>query len=244
MDPLTYQEFIDIVGDNKFVKCINTNLIQNDFQYKEGINVDHNSIEPYYPNYADPGPGLYFTTIGHVHEFIGCGPNIAEIELCKDAKFYIDTRCKYSFKTNKLILKKVTPQTEEILMLAIDYSQELFIWVENQTDNVCKKAVSKNGLNLQYVKNKTNEICKIALQQNGCALRYIYDQTEEICKFAVQNCGLALQHVIKQTDEICKLAVQNDGRVLVYVKNKTDEICRLAEQQIKYRDRYKHRETL
>jgi len=45
----------------------------------------------------------------------------------------------------------------------------------NQTDEICKLAVSQNGLALQYIKDEkqTNEICKIAVSQNKSALKYI-----------------------------------------------------------------------
>ena len=103
---------------------------------------------------------------------------------------------------------------------------------EEQTEEICKLSVQKNGCALKYVKiEQTEEICKLAFQQNGWLLQYVKNQTEEICKLAVQQYGNALYGVKNQTEEICKLAVQQYGTSLRYVKNKTEELCKLAVQK-------------
>ena len=55
--------------------------------------------------------------------------------------------------------------------------------------------VKQNGYALQYVKEQTEEICKLAVSQSGYALKYVKEQTEEICKLAISQSGYALQYV-------------------------------------------------
>jgi hypothetical protein len=129
-------------------------------------------------------------------------------------------------------------QTDEMSKSEVLRNGLLLQYVKNQTDEICKLAVQQNGLALEYVKNKTEEICKLAVQQNGLALKYVhwlFYETEEICKLAVQQNGLALQYVERQTQtkDICKLAVQQNGLALQYVERQTqtEDICKLAVQQ-------------
>ena len=132
---------------------------------------------------------------------------------------------------------KIYNFTEENIYEKIIYlikKDEYFINLlrkDEQTEEICKMAVQKNGLSLCYVKNQTEDICKFAVQQDGYVLRYVKEQTEELCKLAVQQNGLSLGYVKNPTEEICKLAVQQNGWSLQFVKNQTEEICKLAVQQ-------------
>jgi hypothetical protein len=59
---------------------------------------------------------LYFTTSDFIHKFLTFGSNIAVIELCQDAEFYIDPE-QDKYKTNKFIITEFLSQTEEICKL-------------------------------------------------------------------------------------------------------------------------------
>ena len=144
---LTYNRFIEIVGNQQFQKCLNNELTHYTFQYKIGLNVDTIPFNP--SGYCKPG-GLYFTTTKYINEFFDFGLNIALIELCEDAQFYIEPNGT-KFKTNKFIIKEILPQTEELCVLAIQ----------------------QNGLSLQYVQEQTEELGRLAVQQNGWALQYV-----------------------------------------------------------------------
>lgn len=105
-------------------------------------------------------------------------------------------------------------------------------FIHDQTDEICKIAVTQCGYALKYVQNQTDEICKMAIQRGSSALCHVKNQTYEICKFAVQLNGSALQFVrIEQTDELCEMAVRDYGVNIRFVKNQTDEICKLAIQE-------------
>ena len=169
---LTYDQFINKVGKTEFRKCLNNELTHHKFQYKTGLNEDTISFNP--TGSCNPG-GLYFTTTEHINDFLDYGLNIAVIELCTDAEFYIDPEG-MKFKTNKFIIKEILPQTEEL----------------------CRMAVQQNGLTLRYVQEQTEKVNKLAVRQNGWALQYVQEQTKKICKLAVQQNGLALEYVKKQ----------------------------------------------
>ena len=145
---LTYDQFINKVGKTcKFRKCLNNELTHWNFQYKIGLNED---IILFNPSGSCKSGGLYFTIIENVNKFLDYGLNIAVIQLCPDAEFYIDP-IGMKFKTNKFIIKEILPQTEELCVLAIQ----------------------QNGLSLQYVQEQTEELGRLAVQQNGWALQYV-----------------------------------------------------------------------
>ena len=75
---------------------------------------------------------------------------------------------------------------------------------EEQTEEICKSVVQKNGFSLKYVKNQTEEICKLAVQQNGLSLSLVKNKTEEICTLAVHQCGSALYYVPEHMKHLCK----------------------------------------
>lgn len=59
--------------------------------------------------------------------------------------------------------------------------------IHDQTDEICKKVVEYNGLELQYVKNKTYDICKLAIINNGIAYMYSIYQTMELFEIAIKS---------------------------------------------------------
>jgi hypothetical protein len=112
---LTYDQFIKKVGKCEFRKCLNNELRHHKFQYKTGLNEDYLSFNP---TGSCKSGGLYFTTAEYINKFLDFGLNIAIIELCTDAKFYIDPEG-MKFKTNKFIIKEILPQTKELCVLAV-----------------------------------------------------------------------------------------------------------------------------
>jgi hypothetical protein len=221
---LTYTEFITKVGKQQFQKCLNNELKHFDFQYKIGLNED---MIPFNPTGSCKSGGLYFTTTKYINKFLEYGLNIAILELCEDAEFYIEPNG-IKFKTNKFIIKEILPQTDILYKMAVKQNPFSLQYVKVQTPELCKIAVQQYGNILQYVTNQTNEICKIAVQQNPFSLQYVKVQTPELCKIAVKQNGLCLQYVKIQTPELCKLAVQQNGFALKYVIEKTPEIYKFA----------------
>jgi hypothetical protein len=201
---LTYTEFIRRAGKNEFRKCLNNELKHHNFQYKIGLNEDtipFDTSDSYKPG------GLYFTTKEHINEYLGFGLNVAILELCEDAEFYIDLDVT-EFKTNKFIIKEILPQTEELYKIAVQQNPFSLECVTNQTEELCMIAVQQTGLSLKHVKNQTEELCMLAVQQHGYALQFVINQTPEFCKMAIQQNPLSLKFVREKTEELCKLAAQ------------------------------------
>ena len=179
---LTYTQFIMKVGKNEFRKCLNNELTHHKFRYKIGLNKD---TIPFNPSGSCKPGGLYFSRKENINDIINFGLNIAILELCKDAEFYIEPNRKF-FKTNKFIIKEILPQTDEL----------------------CKMAVEQNALTLEYVTIQTEELCKLAVQQYGRSLKFVTNQTPELCKLAVLENPSALQFVKEKTPELCALAIK------------------------------------
>ena len=201
--------------NTKFYKLTNESECHNNFQFKDGLNVDTIKFNPLGECY--PG-GLYFTELNKISCWISYIDimYIREVEIIDDSVVKIEQN---KFKTDKFILKN------KQLISDFEYWNDL---------EFCKLYVKQNGMALRYVRNKTDELYKEAVKQNGMALRYVLKQTDEICLLAVKNFGGALKYVLVQTDEICKEAVKNYGMALKYVQLQTDEICKEAVKNIGY----------
>ena len=116
-----------------------------------------------------------------------------------------------------------------------DYMYEIYNFTKENRYEKIVDLIKINGLFLNLLREdeQTEEICKLAVQKNGWALSIVkIEQTEEIFKLAVQQNGLALQYVKEQTEEICKLAFQQNVSSLRCVKEQTKELCKLAVQEM------------
>jgi hypothetical protein len=72
---------------------------------------------------------------------------------------------------------------------------------KEQTDEECKSAVMKDGLQLKFVIEQTPEICMMAIKQNPEALKFVViPQTFEMCRCAIEQNGLMFEHV--DTDHV------------------------------------------
>ena len=198
-----------------FVKLVSSNMINREFQLKEGLNVD---TVPFALEGNCVAGGLYYSKAHDIGHWLSLGyTRLCTVTVPEDAQ---TVELPYKYRSDKIIL------SQPCLI------EEHPMWRDSE---ICKLVVQQNGLALQHVQQQTDEICKFAVQQNGYSLLYVQDQTEEICKLAVQESGHVLEHVLNKnkTDAIIKLAVQRHGTALQYVqdKNKTDEIIKLAVQR-------------
>jgi len=94
----------------------------------------------------------------------------------------------------------------------------------SQDFDILKEVVEYNGYAMQYIMPTTpryEEICKIAVSNNGVAIEYVPEElrTLEICKLAVSDMGIAIEDVPEEmrTLEICKIAVSNYRFAIQYV---------------------------
>ena len=119
---------------------------------------------------------------------------------------------------------------ETTIKRIIDENYKLLnLFDENeQTEEICKYAITINPLSLRYVKNQTDEICKFAIEKDKYIFYFIKNQTDEICKFAIEKNPYIICFIKNQTDEICKFAIEKNPYIIHLLKNKTDKICKFA----------------
>jgi hypothetical protein len=196
---ITGEQFNEQYKDYKFVKLTIETENHNNFQFHQGLNIDHVKFNPV--GSCSPG-GIYFTDYDKYIQWLTYyGQKMCwmrDVCIPTDAHIYVEVD---KFKADKIILGE----------------RKLIDWSD---DKFCKLAVQQDGDALQYVNIQSDEICKLAVQKKGFALLHVINQTDEICKLAVQQNGKVLLYVINQTDEICRLAVQQDVFALRYVRNK------------------------
>ncbi len=80
----------------------------------------------------------------------------------------------------------------------------------------------ESNISLKYLKEiryqPSEEMIKKYLQRNGLELQYVEHQTEELCLIAVKNKGTSLRFVKNKTLELCQEAVSNDPKAIKYVE--------------------------
>ena len=86
---------------SKYYKILPENMCCLGFQYKEGLNIDTNTIDK-----ERFGCGLHFANKKHILKFCGYGTMIAEVEIPKDAVVY---HFGNKFKADRIILKNLRP---------------------------------------------------------------------------------------------------------------------------------------
>jgi hypothetical protein len=152
---LTYEQFMDLAGmrGKTFVKFINSGHTHHDFKYKLGLNED---IIPFNPTGQCSSGGLYFTEMKYAKQWRSYGVNLATIELCPDAHFYIES-CLTKFKTNKFILKSMDHlyishlkhYALSTLRFVMSYNWKLFENIRFSSANQSEVAVLNNNVKLR-----------------------------------------------------------------------------------------------
>lgn len=108
--------------------------------------------------------------------------------------------------------------------------------VQNQDEEMCIEAVSRNGLTLFFVQDKTPDVCQTAVLENPHALNFVDDPPYELCKLAISEDGLCIQFVERdtfkkfsdeQTNNLCITAVKQNGGALKFIpiEYHTGEVC-------------------
>lgn len=208
---LTYTEFMDEaqMRGKTFIKFINSNNNHFGFKYNIGLNID---IKQFDPTGSCTSGGLYFTEIKYAFKWMTYGTNIALIELCPDAIFYIDS-CLTKFKTNKFIIKSSVCMNLSHLYLydlfTINYAL-LYNWksfTEIRYDDNLINELKNNNIN-NNPRNPTIEEMKYndaivnnnhfylddmnKLIKNSFDMTYENDQIKELFDFVKMNNSLCI----------------------------------------------------
>ena len=98
----TGKEFNKKMGRRKLFRFTNFKENHNEFQYKDGLNVDFLPFDP--SGSGQPG-GLYFVDEDKIESYLGmiifCFHWIRKVTIPDDARVYVD---KYKYKADKIIL--------------------------------------------------------------------------------------------------------------------------------------------
>lgn len=190
-------------------KITNENEIHYQFQYQDGLNIDHLNFNP--KGEDEPG-GLYFCELKFLPKYLYKGCYIRRVLLDPDEDvYYINNK----FKAKRIFVEPRMLISEFIID---DYSK-------------CMNLVKINGLFLQFVPNElqTKELITIALQQNGFSLQFVIETFidtayEEFCKLAINQNPNTVQYIFKFADQLkgnlfqlCYYALNKDIHVLQFI---------------------------
>lgn len=133
------------------------------------------------------------------------GENILQFVHCHNED-YIKMAAKYSPR----YIDHAAFQTEEICDIAIRNDPfHGFKSVINQTDHLCKLALSFEPMIFRFIKNPTYEHKMLAVQKDGTLIRWMKSPSPELQYAAVQNDPRAYHHIKKPTDEVKIIAAMS-----------------------------------
>jgi hypothetical protein len=231
---LTYEQFMNKVGDKKFYKFINNTQVHHGFKYQKGLNID---TKKFLPEGSCMGGGLYFTDFENVDVWMHYGVYVAPIKLCEDALFYIEP-CKTKYKTNKFIVDEM-------------YNSNLD--VDKPPLDICKISLIKNWKNfykLNYysfdVNNEfghmmSNEMIsynKAIAENNNEILSSVDRLIKNDFNFYIENDNMKpLFEYLSTNDNLCVagnyLAMQYLGNDIANFMNRDIDIFIFGTDQIK-----------
>lgn len=137
---------------------------------------------------------------------------------------------KQQIRKNINILNSIE-QTPEICRYAIKKNGFALQLINKQTEQLCILAVQRDCDAFQYVKEEfqTPYICKLAVGQNYNNLKYVKNISNELALYAVKCCGYSIQYINNPTLEICNYAVCKNPPSIYWINNIASlETCKLA----------------
>lgn len=149
------------------------------------------------------------------------------------------TLCEIASKPwNTDFVRYVRPewQTKRVRDLSVKQSPYSIKYICDQTEDICLKAIRKNGFVLDYIKeeNRTEAVCWEAVRRRGISICHVPERfvTREMEWLAIENSnGWAIMFVRDPTEAMCIAAVQLDGRVIKEIKDPTESMCIAAVRQ-------------
>lgn len=236
-------EFNHIFNDIVFVKLTNEAENHNEFQFKDGLNIDTKDFRT--DIICDYG--LYFTDYDNMHRWIDYGyyimRYIRKVTIPNDARVCIENNGKY--KTDKFILSSREAIENEIYLKVVKTNSDIIISMPDflKTKEICLEAIKQDINMLEYIPEylKNKEIYLEIVKQYGNKLRDVPKHLSdgEICLEAVKENGCALQYVSEslQNYTLCiQEAIKQNGYALQYVPDafKDYKICLKAVKQNGY----------
>jgi len=165
---------------------------------------------------------------------------IREVILLATSKVYKD---KYSYKTDKFILKErevfdpenlgkyVDFEDEDIQLASVKYNGHCIKFISNPSEKVKRAAVKQDGFALQHITNPSKKVKLYAIQQDGLSIKFIINPSEEFKLIAVRQFGFAIEDINNPSEKVKLEAVRQCGLSIYYIKNPSKEIIDSAIQQ-------------
>ena len=104
---------------------------------------------------------------------------------------------------NGLLLKDMSPQTEEMCLVAVRQNGLAIRFVENQTREIQLAAVNQNGLALEFIDEQTPEICMAAFEQSQEAFKFI--KSKKVRKRIEEKSKTFILHPDMDLDEVISM---------------------------------------
>jgi hypothetical protein len=225
--------------DKKLAKVLHPTLKHYNFQYREGLNIDHLPFNP--SSECSPG-GLYFCEFKDVATYFSYGSLIADVTLPDDAKVYKEA-CKY--KANKIILSNIRPIQEltewnslDFQLAAVRQNGNAIRFITNPSHELHLAAVKKISCNIQFITNPSHEVQLAAVRLSGNAIRFITDPSHEVQLTAVQQNGYAIEYITEPSHEVQLAAVKQNGYAIQYITHPSYEVKLAAVKQNGYAIQY------
>ena len=158
------------------------------------------------------------------HSRLTCSNKYSDLQI-RDFNEY-----KSLVETNPKDLIYVDHQTEEICKIALRKDGFMLSKVKDKTENLCITAVLQNPAVLEIIENQTQDICLAALLRDikGRVFRFVKDQYPIVCSLAVYRDPDNFKLVKKQSKNLCLLAISRKPVMIDHVENVTKKMCILA----------------
>lgn len=125
---------------------------------------------------------------------------------------------------NGFNLQYIDNQTEEICIKAVKCNFNEYKYVKNKTPAVKIEAILKNPKLLQK-NEQTPELCQNLYNRDKNIFRFLQYQTNEMCLDMIKKDYMNFLFVKNPTDEMSNDVVKKCGLMLEYIENQTEEMC-------------------
>ena len=227
----------------RLVKLTNPTENHNGFQFKTGLNVDHEKFEP--TGGCKPG-GIYFTDIDNLSHWLRY--NHTDMKYCRyvsllpDSQIYIEDA---KMKADKIILSdridiSDLPQwtNKKYCLMSAKQNRESWKYIKNFHEDVLLAIMEKHsGINfiLQKKIPITEKVQLEAVKENGCAIEALLDSgikvSENVKLAAVKENGYAIACLLNNHIEV------SEKLQLEAVKEESSAVTCLIDNNIKLSDK-------
>src|SRR3990167_5981682 len=116
---------------------------------------------------------------------------------------------------------------QDLLNLFKELNKEFMFTINTYTDEDYLEMVIDDGLNLARVpeENQTLELCMKALENNSDAFMYVADKTNvELCKAAVKADPFNIGYMKSPSNDLCELAVSLNPSSVKSILNASEDL--------------------